>query len=53
MHIMNGMQASFRFRHSLGNGPIGIVPLPSLRWEMNIINISQNLLQVIFSIPNI
>ncbi len=28
------MQASFRFRHSLGNGPIGIVPLPSLRWEI-------------------
>jgi hypothetical protein len=31
---MNGMQASFRFLHSLGNGPIVIVPLPSFRWEI-------------------
>jgi hypothetical protein len=23
-----------RFLHSLGNGPIVIVPLPSFRWEM-------------------
>src|SRR5690554_3492539 len=23
-----------RFLHSLGNGPIAIVPLPSFRWEM-------------------
>ena len=27
---------TLRFLHSLGNGPIGIVPLPSLRWEMKI-----------------